>query len=144
MKKIVDFTVFLSESLDKNTKSQFITESAGDNDLVTEFFFLARNSATQSHYLHLMTGSYAEHMALGEFYDAIIPLTDSFMESFIGKFGKLSKTMPTDTKYLTVSELRDWIETNRTKLTDCSELQNIIDEFISLCNSIQYKLENLK
>ena len=138
-----NFNDFLNENMRTKSK-RILTEETGDNNIVTEFFFLARNCATQSHYLHLMTGSFAEHSALNEFYDGIIPLTDSFMEAFIGKFGKLSKTMPTDVEYLTVSELRDWIETNRDKLTDCSELQNIVDEIVSFCDSIIYKLENLK
>ena len=140
---IKNFNDFLNENT-KNKTKRMLTEETGDNDIVTEFFFLARNCATQSHYLHLMTDSFAEHTALNEFYDGVIPLIDSFMESFIGRFGKLSDTMPTDTEHLTISEFRGWVETNRDKLTDCSELQNIVDEIISFCDGIIYKLENLK
>ena len=39
--------------------------------------FLARDLA---HRAHLRTRSYAEHMALGAFYEGIIPLADEFAE----------------------------------------------------------------
>ena len=143
MKTYTNFNDYLNETTQLQS-TQLLTESTGDNNLVTEFFFLARNCATQSHYLHLMTGSRSDHIALQLFYDGIVPLIDTFVESFGGKFGLMSKTLPTDIKYLTISEFRDWIETNRDKLTDCSELQNAIDEILTLCNTTQNQLENLK
>lgn|SRR5574343_587516 len=123
---------------------RFLAENKGDTNLVTQFFFLARNSATYAHYLHLMTESYAEHTALNEYYSELPNLIDSFAEAYIGQFGKLSKSMPTDVEFLEPHEFRGWVEDNRELLTDAKELQNIIDEIISFCDSIIYKLDNLK
>ena len=121
----------------------FLAEQTGNNNLVTDFFLLARNSATYAHYLHLNSDSYAEHAFLDEYYKNIIALTDKFIESFIGKFGKLS-SMPTDAKYLSITEFRDWVETNRENITDAPELQSIVDEILVFCNAVAGKLENLK
>ena len=46
--------------------------------------FLARDVA---HSAHLNTRSYARHKALGEFYDGVIGLADSFAEAYQGRHG---------------------------------------------------------
>ena len=46
--------------------------------------FLARDVA---HSVHLNTRSYAKHMALNEFYDNIVDLTDKFAETYQGRHG---------------------------------------------------------
>jgi hypothetical protein len=47
--------------------------------------FLARDI---SHRAHLATTSYAQHITLGNFYEAITDLTDEFTESYQGEFGE--------------------------------------------------------
>ena len=47
--------------------------------------FSARNC---THLQHWNTSSYAEHMALGDFYDDVIDLIDSFVEAYQGKIGR--------------------------------------------------------
>ena len=51
--------------------------------------FIARAFAvrTAAHLAHLRSRSYAEHVALGGFYDALIGLVDSYAEAHQGLFG---------------------------------------------------------
>lgn len=127
------------------TFKQLLTENHGDTFLATELFFKCRQSALYTHFCHLTTKSFAEHSAFGAFYEGIIPLLDKFMEAFIGRYGKLEHvqdSLQVPFK-VTIQDLISWIETNRYKLTDSTELQNILDELLGLCNSTIYKLDNL-
>ena len=51
-------------------------------ELITKIF-CTRNCAHQQHWL---TGSYAEHSALGDFYTDVIDLLDNFVEVHQGNF----------------------------------------------------------
>lgn len=128
------------------TFKQLLTEGHGDSHLATELFHKCRQAATFTHYQHLMTESYAKHMALGTFYEDIISLLDSFMETYIGLFGKpdiVQEAIQVPFK-VTVYDLREWIENNRSQISDSTTLQNILDTIVELCSSTIYKLEQLK
>jgi hypothetical protein len=43
------------------------------------------HSATNTHFFHWSTDSYAKHIALGEYYDGIVELTDSVCRSLHGQ-----------------------------------------------------------
>lgn len=43
------------------------------------------SSREQAHVFHLTTKSYAAHKALQAYYEAIIPLLDSYAETYMGK-----------------------------------------------------------
>ena len=45
---------------------------------------------TNAHLLHLQSTSYAQHMALGAFYEGLEDLTDSLAETIQGKYGLLT------------------------------------------------------
>ena len=45
------------------------------------------HSRTQAHVYHLQTKSYAEHKALNEYYDDIVPVFDGIVETYQGKYG---------------------------------------------------------
>lgn len=51
--------------------------------------FIARAFAvrTAAHLAHLQSRSYAEHVALGGFYDPLVDLVDSYAEAYQGLFG---------------------------------------------------------
>lgn len=123
--------------------------SVGDGKAkATEFFFQVRQAATAMHYFHLITSSYASHVAAKEFYDGLIPLIDNFMEGFSGRYGKMETPVNVKIPFgdglnIAVSLLQ-WIDKNRPLITDDSELQNIIDEINSLVSSTIYKLRDLK
>lgn len=122
-----------------------LTKNAPSAGTLVALCFDAR---TRAHKAHLKTTSYAAHVALGAFYDAIVGLADSFAESYQGRYGELldiPDVRLTSSEGLNlVVELRTWIDANRAKICDHSEIQNIIDEIVDLCNSTIYKLKFLK
>lgn len=110
--------------------------------------FLARDLA---HREHLRTVSFAQHMALGEFYPAIVDLADSLAEAHQGRHGIIKDIPLLESEYKgSIAEiLRQqlaWLEKNRYKAVpkEDTPLQNIIDEVVSQYLSTLYKLENLK
>jgi len=107
--------------------------------------FMARDIA---HREHLKTKSYAQHMALGEFYPEIIEFADKIAEAYQGCEGKLiSIPYVKNTASGTVDSILrshlEWIKKNREKLSDESSIQNIIDEIVALYQSTLYKLKFL-
>jgi DNA-binding ferritin-like protein len=106
------------------------------------------HSATNTHFFHWATDSYAKHKALAKYYNSIIDLTDAFAESYMGKYGKFSSFpsvyhQPKDPiRYL--ESLQSFVKEARNDLPQDSELQNIIDEIADLINSTAYKLKFLK
>jgi Family of unknown function (DUF5856) len=107
--------------------------------------FAARNAA---HIEHWNSTSYAEHTALGEFYDQVIDLIDSFVEAYQGKFGLIGtvKLVPSTQPLLEMlKEDVTWIEENHDKICkDNSALCNLLDTISELYLVTIYKLENLK
>lgn len=109
--------------------------------------FLARDVA---HSVHLNTRSFAKHMALNEFYDAIVDLADKFAEAYQGRHGMIGPiTLMSAKKTGNILEfLQDSladIEKMRYEVCDKSDspLQNIIDEIVGRYLSSIYKLKFL-
>ena len=120
---------------------------------------------TATHFAHLITGSYAQHMALGEFYDAVAASADEFVECYQGVFGKLAgfpDIRPSQGDITTaLSDLRTWIAANREECcesydddekdetsesndAECTELANQIDNILAVVDRCLYKLKFLK
>lgn len=110
--------------------------------------FLSREIA---HREHLTSDSYAQHMALGGFYEGVVELADSLAEAYQGSTcNRLSKipyysnpmkgdiTMTMKKMSSRVTELRE------EACGDNTTLQNIVDEILSLFYSTIYKLTFLK
>ena len=109
--------------------------------------FLARDVA---HSVHLNTRSFAKHMALNEFYDAIVDLADKFAEAYQGRHGMIGPiTLMSAKKTGNILEfLQDSladIEKMRYEVCDKADtpLQNIIDEIVGQYLSSIYKLKFL-
>lgn len=108
--------------------------------------FLARDLA---HREHLRTRSYAQHMALGEFYPSIVELADKLAEAYQGKKGIIEEIPLLENEFTggiddMLEQQHEWIEKNRTKAVgDDSCLLNIIDEILGQYLSTLYKLRNL-
>lgn len=108
--------------------------------------FAARNAA---HLEHWSTGSYAQHVALGDFYDGLIDLINKLVEAYQGNFGKIKvEELEYDEEGDITSMLdRDviWINDHRTDIANgVAALENIVDELTGLYLSTIYKLRNLK
>ena len=109
--------------------------------------FLARDLA---HREHLKTKSYAQHKALGNFYNGIIENADAIAEAYQGQYG-LMKNLEIlgykDSKEIVI-ELQaqvKWIKDNRYKICekDDTPIQNLIDAAVETYLSALYKLRFL-
>lgn len=119
-----------------------------DKKLAGQLIMKLFHARTNTHIQHLQTRSYAQHVALGEFYDEVLDLADSFAECFIGKHGPMEfegKYIQSDQPIATLTELRTWIEEKRSEVLDAkdSDLSNTIDEIVALINQTLYKLRFL-
>lgn len=108
------------------------------------------HARTNAHVLHLKTKSYSTHIALNEFYDAIVDLTDSLAEAYQGDYGLIEappmKYTFVEDPLTLVKELGVWISQNRYSVCDEDDtyLQNLIDEIMAQIRSSEYKLRFLK
>jgi DNA-binding ferritin-like protein len=113
--------------------------------------FLSREMAHRAHLAATGTGSFSKHMALGEFYPAVIEIADSITEAYQGRHSLI------EIPYLDAPEdYNDIIKILENHLDDIEELryiavdkkdtaiQNLIDESVGIYLSALYKLKNLK
>ena len=108
--------------------------------------FHSRNLA---HWNHWRTKSYAQHKALGHFYDDVIEALDDLVEAYQGAFDLVS-TIPapdkTDNDILKHLETEAaWIEENHEGICKGNRaIANQIDALSGVYLSTVYKLRNLK
>jgi hypothetical protein len=108
--------------------------------------FALRGAAHAAHWKATGEGSYARHVALGDFYDGLIDALDKYVEAHQGTFGLVGK-LKDDVEDITAqirSELV-WIAEHRSEIArGVPALENILDELTALHMSTLYKLENLR
>jgi hypothetical protein len=118
------------------------------NEVAAQFVQCLLHAVTNTHILHLKSRSYSEHMALGDFYDGLSDLADTYAEAYQGKYGIIEGYTDdfelADSAIPYLMEKNDYIKLLRAGLPQDSELQNIIDEIVALIDSTLYKLVNLK
>lgn len=109
--------------------------------------FAARNAA---HLAHWRTKSYAQHVALGSFYDGAVEKLDAIVEAAQGSTGKLVDGVKLDARddktdiIKHLSEDCDWIADNRAEISKgVTAIENLLDDLCGLYLSTIYKLENL-
>lgn len=129
---------------------KFSVREAQQTNPVADLVMCLLNSVTTTHIMHLQTPSFAEHMALGEFYGEIGDLVDTFVESYQGKYGLIQnypKTyeMPADEPVTYLKYLGAELEQYRRQpnFPQDSELQNELDNVANLINGTLYKLRFL-
>ena len=112
--------------------------------LVTQIF-ATRNIA---HLAHWKTKKYAEHVALGDFYEDVVDLLDDYVECYQGMFGliKIDELPACDHEdildYLQADLL--FISSNRDKLSKkVAALDNMLQEIEGLYMKTVYKLTHL-
>lgn len=131
-----------------------IIEQEGETSSLKEMVSVLFHSETQTHMFHLQTksqSSFAEHMALGGYYDEIGDKLDSLIESYQGKYDivKGYKSYPfedyksVDQLITYFKDLADMVTKNRKDVKE-SFIQNQIDGIEELIYSTLYKLRNLK
>ena len=118
-------------------------------ELVSRTFGI-RNAAHLAHWRAKGPGSFAKHMALGDFYDDIIEKVDTIVEAYQGCYGELIgvvKLAAQDTKrdiLAAITEEYDWIMENREAIAENNtSLENMIDDLCATYEKVLYKLKFL-
>jgi hypothetical protein len=99
---------------------------------------------------HWQTDSYAAHKAFGKTYEAMDGLIDSFVETYMGAFGR-SKPTTTFQIYLkplidysmvdeTLEDFEFYLKNMDKEIPDKSDLLNIRDEMLGAINTLRYLL----
>jgi len=113
-------------------------------ELITRVF-CTRNCA---HIAHWQSDSYAEHTALGDFYEEIIDILDNFVEVYQGNYKKITDVEFDCECKDPIEQLQDdvvWIDKNYEALChSVTPLKNILDELLSHYLRTIYKLKYLK
>jgi hypothetical protein len=117
-------------------------------DNVALFAATLLHSATNTHFFHWSTDSYAKHKALRQYYDGIVPLVDNYVEAFSGAYEQI-KTFPSvyhqpkdPIKYL--QSLQKFVKEARDDLPQDQQLCNLVDAIADQIDSTTYKLRFLK
>ena len=116
--------------------------------MIGDFILTLLHAATNAHILHFRSRSYAEHMALGAFYEELPGLVDELVESIQGLTGELIEFpqdyyAPADSALEELKDLKEYVKEMRHSLPDDSEIQNLVDEIADLINSTLYKIKFL-
>ena len=108
--------------------------------------FAARNIA---HLEHWKTKSYAQHMAMNDFYDGVIDDVDAIVEAYQGAFSLISVPMlpeisaPKSIIKFLEDEMK-WIADNRSEIAKgISAIENLVDGLSDTYLKTLYKLKNL-
>jgi hypothetical protein len=129
--------------------SGYKEEKIVDKNAIGEFIGNLFHSATVTHFMHLQTKSYAQHIALGAYYEEIVELVDSVAETIQGCYGEIITGYPTmfanvgtePLEYL--KSLQTFVADARANLPQESNIQNEIDNVATLIDSTIYKLKFL-
>lgn len=110
-----------------------------------DFLLTLLHATTNTHLLHWTTKSYAEHQALGTFYEELPDLVDSLAEKIMGKYGatptfKGGYYAQAANGKAELEELKEYVQIQRTKLPQDSEIQNEVDNIANLINQTLYLL----
>ena len=125
------------------------SSQVSNNAVAHEFFYVLMQTGVYAQILHRQTRSFAEHMALGDFYGELGDLVDTLIESYQGCYGLVmdypldAKMPPLDNPVAMLSGLSDYVKTKRKAVADESQFQNQIDEIATLIDQTLYKLKFL-
>lgn len=117
-------------------------------ELISRVFY-ARNVAHFEHWRAKGDGSFAKHMALGDFYDDVIEAIDKLVEVYQGAFsliGNIPAPKVAERDVLKLLEAdADWIEENHEAICKGNRaVANLIDGVTEVYLTTVYKLRNLK
>lgn len=117
--------------------------------MIEELIARSFKTRNQAHLAHWKTKSFAEHKALGSFYEKLIEKLDELVEvcqgskGIIGHVDLSSKDDSMDV-IKAITDDANWISKNRSKIAHgVPAIENILDELVALHLSALYKLKNL-
>ena len=131
-----------------NDYSQPSSESGEMEDPQEELLCEMLEASAQAKVFHWQTSSFAEHEALGDFYEAFNPLVDKFIESYQGCYGRIMMGCDMEVKPYTLDapiafleEFKSYISGGaRMLVIGNSALTNILDEINGLVDQTIYRL----
>lgn len=119
---------------------------------MNEYVGTLMQSRNQAHIFHLQTSSYAQHVALQEYYEGVVDLIDSLVEAYQGKYeiltdykmiGVLADIEEDDNVLTYIEKIARYCELKREKLPQDGFLNNIYDDIDTLLRTTQYKISKL-
>ena len=103
---------------------------------------------TATHLAHLSATSYADHMALGEFYDELLDLVDEYAEVYMGLEKRITRfpkaEVPDDEPVQMLKDYLKLVTEEAAEDHDSEALKNVLAEIEALTARTIYKLVNLK
>lgn len=118
-------------------------------DILSDYAMCLLHGVTAAHVHHWNTDSYAQHQALGEFYEKLSDLADTFVEATLLEKGKIISSEKALFLGENGLELVRYVYTETYKyrhapgFTQLSEVQNIVDEIAALCRHTEFLLNRL-
>lgn len=118
-------------------------------DILSDYAMCLLHGVTAAHVHHWNTDSYAQHQALGEFYEKLSDLADTFVEATLLEKGKIISSDKALFMGANGLELVRYVYTETYKyrhapgFTQLSEVQNIVDEIAALCRHTEFLLNRL-
>ena len=120
-----------------------------ETDVLQKLFIKLFSSRQIAHNEHLKTDLYAAHIALQEYYEGILGLTDDLIETYQGQFGLIN---PITTLYLECEDFIAYLEAFAKEVNAIADkmpaqgqhLSNIMQEISALIYKTLYKLKYLK
>lgn len=131
-----------------NDYSQPSSESGEMEDPQEELLCEMLEASAQAKVFHWQTSSFAEHEALGDFYEGFNDLMDKFIESYQGCYGRIMMGCDLEVKPYTMDAPVTFLEAfkeyisggARMLVIGNSALTNILDEINGLVDQTIYRL----
>lgn len=103
---------------------------------------------TAAHLAHLSSQSHAEHVALNDFYDGLLPLIDRYAEVYMGAYGRIASfpaaELPKGNPIAVLTAYSDKVDAEALEHVKDQALANILAELQALTSQTIYKLRYLK
>jgi hypothetical protein len=131
-----------------NDYSQSSSESGEMEDPQEELLCEMLEASAQAKVFHWQTSSFAEHEALGEFYEGFNDLMDKFIESYQGCYGRIIMGCDMEVKPYTLDAPVTFLEEFKSYISGGARmlvignpaLTNILDEINGLVDQTIYRL----
>lgn len=128
--------------------SQPAGENEGAENPQEELLCEMLEASAQAKVFHWQTSSFAEHEAMGEFYDGFNDLMDKFIEAYQGCYGRIMLGCDMEVKPYTMEAPVAFLESFKSYISGGarmmvmgnSALSNILDEINGLVEQTLYRL----
>ena len=99
----------------------------------------------KAHVLHWETTIYSQHKALGKFYEGLTDLLDTFVETYMGKYGRMNLNGLASIKLEDVNDIMEetYVTVESIELDvdkKCTDLLNILADMKELVNHTKFML----